>query len=92
MKSIEAAYVDLNLGLEGIPGVHQPELTPLRALPTGKDFPPLRHALQRIREAQEELKQLTPNLRGYRRGAVERLNDAVFELEMGMRQARTLGK
>jgi hypothetical protein len=92
MKSIEAAYMDLNIGLEGIPGPHQPELTPLRQLPPGKDFPPIRHALQRIRSAQEELKQLTPNLRGYRRGAVERLNDAVYELDLGMRQARLVAK
>lgn len=92
MERIVAAYEHINLGIAGSMGRSLPEATPLRGLPPGDDYPPVRRALEKIREAQNELKKVTPNLGGQRTEAIVKLNFAVRDLALAMRCARTLSK
>ena len=64
MERIREAYVHLNLGIGGDLGRNQPEATPLRGLPAGSDFPAVRHALGKVRDAQSKLKAVALNMNG----------------------------
>ena len=92
MERIREAYVHLNLGVGGDLGRNQPESTPLRGLPPGSDFPHVRTALGKVRDAQDKLKEVPLNMNGQRRAAVINLNLAVYQLDLAMKKARQLGE
>ena len=56
MEKIRLAFVQINRGIAGPLGMNQPESTTLLGLPPGNDFPPVRKALESIRDAQTSLK------------------------------------
>jgi hypothetical protein len=92
MERIVAAYEHINLGIAGSTGRSLPETTPLRGLPTGEDFHPIRMALGKVREAQNELKKVTPYLGGQRTAAIIKLNHAIADLDRAIQHARILSK
>jgi hypothetical protein len=92
MENVRIAFVQINKGIAGPLGSNQPDTTLLRGLPPGSDFPAVRRALGKIRDAQNELKKVKPNLWGERTAAIRTLNYAVWDLERAMNHARGLGK